>query len=201
MGIGILGGSFDPIHLGHLAIAADVAEAFRLERVLFVPANRSPLRGPPTVAPAERLRMCELATADNPGFEVSGVELNRPPPSYTMDTIAEVREQYPGQELTIIVGADLAEELGDWRAIKELLASVRMVVVERPGAVERDLEALATGLGVEADRLRRHRTAGLEISSTDIRARIAAGRPYRYYLHPAVWSHIDKFELYVHPEK
>lgn len=200
MGIGVLGGSFDPIHLGHLAIAADVADAFALDKVLFVPANRSPLRGPPTVASSERLQMCELATADNPKFEVSGVELNRPPPSYTMDTIAEVREQYPGQELTIIVGADLAEELEDWRAIEELLATVRMIVVERPGAAERDLEALAASLGVEANRLRRHRTAGLEISSTDIRARIASGRPYRYYLHPAVWSHIEKFELYANRE-
>ncbi len=196
MGIGILGGSFDPIHLGHLAIAADVADAFGLDRVLFVPANRSPLRGPPAVPPADRLRMCELATADNPRFEVSGVELNRPPPSYTMDTIAEVREHFPDRQLTIIVGADLAEELEDWRAIEELLATVRMIVVERPGAVERDLEALAASLGVAADQLQRHRTAGLEISSTDIRARIAAGRPYRYYLHPAVWSHIEKFALY-----
>lgn len=201
MGIGILGGSFDPIHLGHLAIAADVADAFALDRVLFVPANRSPLRAPHAVPPAERLRMCELATADNPLFEVSGVELNRPPPSYTLDTIAEVRAHYPGQELTIIVGADLAEELEDWRAIEELLATVRMVVVERPGAVERDLHALAESLGVGADQLQRHRTAGLEISSTDIRSRIAAGRPYRYYLHPAVWSHIEKFELYASREK
>ncbi len=201
MGIGILGGSFDPIHLGHLAIAADVADAFALDRVLFVPANRSPLRGPPAVPPAERLRMCELATADNPLFEVSGVELNRPPPSYTLDTIAEVREHQPGQELTIIVGADLAEELEDWREIEELLATVRMVVVERPGAVERDLHALAESLGVGADQLQRHRTAGLEISSTDIRSRIAAARPYRYYLHPAVWSRIEKFELYAGSEK
>ena len=148
------------------------------------------------MAPAERLRMCELATADNPRFDVLGVELNRPPPSYTMDTIAEVRELYPGRELTIIVGADLAAELEEWRAIEELLTAVRMIVVERPGAVEKDLIALAASLGVGSDRLRRHRTAGLDISSTDIRARIAAGRPYRYYLHRAVWSHIEEFALY-----
>ncbi|MDP6348615.1 MAG: nicotinate (nicotinamide) nucleotide adenylyltransferase [Chloroflexota bacterium] len=133
-GIGILGGSFDPIHRGHLAIAADVAEAYALARVLFVPARRSPLRGAPAVAAEERLRMCELATAYNPRFEVSGLELERPPPSYTRDTIAEVRNRYPERELTIIVGADLAEELEEWRAIEELLNEVRMVVVERPGA-------------------------------------------------------------------
>ena len=124
-GIGILGGSFDPIHRGHLAIAADVAEAYALAQILFVPAHRSPLRGAPIVATKERLRMCELATADNPRFEVSGLELERPPPSYTRDTIAEVRIRYPNRELTIIVGADLAEELG--RCGREALTPVDTV--------------------------------------------------------------------------
>ena len=199
MGIGVLGGSFDPIHLGHLAIAADVMEAFSLERVLFVPAHRSPLRGAPKVTPYERLHMCELATADNPQFGVSGIELQKPPPSYTMDTIIEVQRNYPDQDLTIIVGADLAEELEDWRGIEELLSRVRMIVVERPGTIERDLKTLALKLGVASNRLQRHRTAGLEISSTDIRARIASNRSYRYYLHPAVWSYIKKFGLYANP--
>lgn len=196
MGIGVLGGSFDPIHLGHLAIAADVMAAFSLEKVLFVPAHRSPLREAPKVTPNERLHMCELATADNPCFGVSGIELQKPPPSYTMDTITEIQQNYPNQALTIIVGADLTQELEDWRAIKELLSKVRMIVVERPGTIEHDLKTLALKLGVESNRLQRHRTAGLEISSTDIRARIASNRPYRYYLHPAVWSHINKFGLY-----
>ncbi len=195
-GIGILGGSFDPIHRGHLAIAADVAEAYSLARILFVPAHRSPLRGAPAVAAGERLRMCELATADNPRFEVSGLELERPPPSYTRDTIAEIRSRYPDRELTIIVGADLAEELEEWRAIEELLAEVRMVVVERPGAAPRDLAALAARLGVDAGRLQKRQRAGPEISSTDIRARIAAGRPYADLVHPAVRRHIEALNLY-----
>ena len=113
-----------------------------------------------------------------------------------MDTITEIQQNYPNQALTIIVGADLTQELEDWRAIKELLSKVRMIVVERPGTIEHDLKTLALKLGVESNRLQRHRTAGLEISSTDIRARIASNRPYRYYLHPAVWSHINKFGLY-----
>jgi nicotinate-nucleotide adenylyltransferase len=200
-GIGILGGSFDPIHRGHLAIAADVAEAYGLARILFVPAHRSPLRGAPTVAAAERLRMCELAAADNPRFEVSGLELERPPPSYTRDTITEVQGRYPDRELTIIVGADLAEELEEWRAIEELLAAVRMVVVERPGAVPRDLAALAARLGVDAGRLQERQRAGPEISSTDIRARIAAGRPYADLVHPAVAGYIEDLNLYRTPER
>jgi len=195
-GIGILGGSFDPIHRGHLAIAADVAEAYALAQILFVPAHRSPLRGAPIVATKERLRMCELATADNPRFEVSGLELERPPPSYTRDTIAEVRIRYPNRELTIIVGADLAEELEEWRAIQELLTEVRMVVVERPGAAPRDLVALATRLGVDAGRLQKRMRAGPQIASTDIRARIAAGRPYADLVHPAVCRHIEDLNLY-----
>ncbi len=199
-GIGILGGSFDPIHRGHLAIASDVAEAYALARVLFVPARRSPLRGAPAVAAEERLRMCELATAYNPRFEVSGLELERPPPSYTRDTIAEVRNRYPERELTIIVGADLAEELEEWRAIEELLNEVRMVVVERPGAAPRDLAALAARLGVDAGQLQKRRRAGPEISSTDIRARIAAGRPYADLVHPAVGRHIEALNLYRIPE-
>ena len=199
MRMGILGGSFDPIHLGHLAIATDVAEANSLGKVLFIPANRSPLRRPAAVTASERLRMCELATADNPRLAASGLELERPPPSYTLDTIAEVRRRYPDWELTIIVGADLAEELEEWRAIEELLAEVRMVVVERPGTTPRDLGDLAASLGADPSRLLRHRTAGPEISSTDIRARIAAGRPYRQFVHPAVWAHIEDLNLYRAP--
>lgn len=195
MKVGVYGGTFDPVHIGHLAVAADVAHAFGLDEVLFVPANRAPLRNAAEADGRRRYEMCRIATADNPRFRVSSAELDRPAPSFTVDTLAALRGQFPDTEFDLIAGADILRELKEWRGVGDLLATTRIIVVARPGFSEETLDAVAEELRAR-DRLLLHRSTRLHVASSDIRQRIAEGRPYRYYLHPAVAKYIERHGLY-----
>jgi len=196
MKIAVYGGSFDPIHLGHLAVAEDVASAFEMARVVFVPALVSPLRHWPIAEAWRRVQMCQIATAGAPAFTVSEVDVRREPPSYTVDTLRDLRKEFPEDELHLIVGADALGELKDWRGVAELLSETKMIVVARPGFDGRKIDRVAAELQAPSGSLHLHDTTPLNISSTEIRRRIAAGLPFRHYVHPGVFGYIKRHGLY-----
>lgn len=185
--IGVLGGTFDPIHLGHLAAAAEVASVFSLDRVLVVPAAEQPFKvGQAAADAAHRLAMVELAVADDPRLEASAVDLERGAPTYTVDTLSDLREGNPGAEWYFITGADALARLREWRAAPRLLTLATFVGVTRPGfpLVSPD-PAVAL---VEVP--------GLAVSSTDVRRRVRTGQPFRYLVPARVADYIEEHHLY-----
>ena len=201
--IGIMGGTFDPVHLGHLAVAEEAREVLGLERILFVPANIPPHKLDGAGAPVEdRLAMVSVAIADNPYFSLSRVDADRPGPSFTADTVAiladEERARTRGSEpdLTLIMSSETLAGLPGWRDPQRLLAACRVAVVPREGhpAPERAwLRASFPGFEARFDILEGPRLA---ISSTAIRERVAAGRSIRYLVPEAVERHIADHDLY-----
>ena len=146
MKLGILGGTFDPIHLAHLRIAEEVRLALELDRVFFVPASNPPHRPGPVAAAADRLEMVRIATASNPAFEVSDLELRREGRSYTVDTLRAVSARHPGSELWFIIGSDAVAEIDSWREPDEVLRLARFAIVSRPGSPDLTLASLCTAL-------------------------------------------------------
>jgi nicotinate-nucleotide adenylyltransferase len=177
--IGLLGGSFDPIHYGHLAIAEEARLALQLEQVLFIPAAQQPFKlGQHAASAEDRLAMVQLACADNPAFEVSAIELERAGPSYTAVTLAALRERTYA-ELFLILGADSLADLPRWYQAARVVALAQIVAVGRPGAPA-ELERVALALPGLAGRLTWLDGPNLSISSTQLRERAAAGRSLRY---------------------
>lgn len=195
MRIGILGGSFDPIHYGHLAAAEEARSALQLTRVLLIPAARHPRKAEAYGAAAsDRLAMARLACAGEPAFEASPIEVERAGRSYTVDTLEQLHKTEAG-ELYVVLGADAALGLPRWRAAERILDLARVVVVGRPGAPF-DAAALAQQLpGLEA-RLTLLEGPRLAISSGELRERIAAGRSIRYLAPDAVIAYIAANRLY-----
>ena len=192
MRIGLMGGTFDPIHNGHLVAAEEVRFAFSLDRVLFVPAGDPWQKSSKRVTPAPgRLEMTEIATADNDSFDVSTVDIDRDGPTYTIDTLREVGAQQSGDELFFITGADAMLEILTWKEPELVLSLATFVAVTRPGY---DL-ARVTSLGLP-DEVAVLEIPALAISSTDIRARVAAGRPIRYLVPDPVARYIHGKGLY-----
>ncbi|NTW96954.1 MAG: nicotinate-nucleotide adenylyltransferase [Oscillochloris sp.] len=195
--VGIYGGTFDPIHIGHLVIAEDARYALGLDQVLFVPASRQPLKDETQGAtPAQRLEMVRLACASNPHFAASDVDLRRPPPSYTVDTLSSLRaEADPATELLFIIGADAARDMPRWYRAAEIIRLVRLAVIGRPGySLDlADLEARLPGIGARCTMIDGPR---LDVSSSDLRARLAAGRPTRYQIPDPVLAYIAQHGLY-----
>ena len=185
--LGIFGGTFDPVHVGHLAIARAALEAGPLDRVLFVPARRSPLkeRGP-FASEADRLAMLETAIADEPRFSLSHAELEREGPSYTVDTI----ERLAGEdELFLILGSDALADFGRWKDPDRIAHLATLLVADRPGAPVPPAGHLVRQVRVfDAPRL--------DISSRELRARAARGRSLRYLVPEAAWRHIEARGLY-----
>jgi nicotinate-nucleotide adenylyltransferase len=143
--LGLLGGTFDPPHYGHLVLAQEAAWQLQLERVLWVPARQNPLKeGGVTTDIEDRCAMVALAIADDPLFELSRLDIDRPPPSYTADLLWELHA--PGRELYFLVGADILPELPRWRSPEKILRLARLVVINRPEAPPPDLEHLAAVL-------------------------------------------------------
>lgn len=195
--IGVLGGTFDPIHYGHLAIAAEARHVLQLDRVLFVVAAQQPLKARGHIASAtQRLAMVELACAGEPAFAPSDVELRRPPPSYTADTLRELRALAPPQaELWFILGADALAELPRWHRAAEIIALARLAVVQRPGSAL-DLAALDGRLPGLRARTTPIEGPRLDIASRALRERRAAGLPLRYQLPDTVIAYIEEQGLY-----
>ena len=194
--LGILGGSFNPIHHAHLFTAEVVAAAYRLDRVLLVPAGQSPLKRRATVPVEDRVAMARLAADGNSLLKVSTIDVDRPPPSYTVDTLRLIGVQYPGAELFLILGIDALADLLEWRDPEGLIDQARIVVVSRPGfelAVPDDVRAR---LGKRVERIMLRPMPPLDISSTELRRRLLKGEPVRYLLPEPVERYIRARGLY-----
>ena len=223
--LGVLGGSFNPVHLAHLVVAERVREALGLERVLFVPAARQPLKPGAALAPGEdRLAMLRLALAGNPAFEATALELERGGTSYTVDTLRDLRAREPDAELFLLLGSDAFRLIDRWRESAEIRRLARIVVVPRPGAEpsvpgpagrhgdeptaepEPAAEAEAQPGAERAPRAEPRPGAeptplvievpAMDISASDIRARVARGASIRYLVPETVRQHILARGLY-----
>ena len=199
--VGVIGGTFDPVHYGHLVIAEEVYAALDLAEMVFVPAGHPPHKPDNLVATAQhRLAMLELAIASNPHFSISRVDLERPGPSYTVETLRLLRQQW-GERTAIyfLIGWDSLEDLLTWRDPAGILAQLAyLVAVRRPGYQEDSgyLDSLEARLSGIKQRLLVVSAPQLEISSTDLRARVAQGQPVKYQLPENVEQYIEQFRLY-----
>jgi nicotinate-nucleotide adenylyltransferase len=180
-----MGGTFDPIHLGHLRAAEVARESLALDRVAFVPSAQPPHREGPKASAEDRLAMVTLATQGHPSFAVDDLELHREGPSYTIDTLKELRREHPGDELVLIVGSDNATEIFSWKESAEILSSCRVAVVMRPGED-----------GAPKAPLQQVTGQTLPISATEVRKTLRAGRSARYLLPEGVLDYIERKGLY-----
>lgn len=193
--IGILGGTFDPIHNGHLAIAEEARLASRLDHVLFVPASQQPLkRGTHVATPEQRLAMTQLACAANTAFGVSRIELDRPGPSFTLTTLETLQSEQLG-ELHFILGEDALADLARWYGAAQVIELARIIAVGRPGSML-DHTHIFQALPALSERLTFLPGPALDISSTALRRRVAAKQPIRYQTPDAVVEYIDQHDLY-----
>jgi len=194
--IGVLGGTFNPPHLGHLLCAQEAYVQLELDAVMLMPA-RTPPHKPVEEEPGveHRLELCRLAAMEDRRFEVSDLEVNRPGPSYTVDTLSELHSKAPDNELFLIVGGDIAAGLPEWREPQQVLSLATLAVAERSGtpraAVDGALERLGGG-----DRARFFQMPTIGISSTLVRERVHAGLPLRYLVPEPVEAYIADRGLY-----
>jgi nicotinate-nucleotide adenylyltransferase len=200
MRVGIFGGTFDPVHSGHLLLAEQGREQGRLDEVWFVPAAHPPHKDEPTVSRFEqRVEMLALALAGNPAFRIDELEKERPGPSYTVDTLAELRRRHPTLEFLLLIGADTLNDLPLWYQPLRVLEQVGLLVVARPGSIVLTAEQLRTRLQAPDTmplRLQVIETPEIDIASRDLRRRAAAGRSLRYFLPRAVECYIHDKKLY-----
>ena len=198
--IGVMGGTFDPVHHGHLVAASEVAGRFDLDEVVFVPTGQPWQKELRQVSPAEdRYLMTVIATASNPRFSVSRVDIDRGGLTYTKDTLRDLHTLNPDSDLYFITGADALASILSWHDLEELFAMARFVGVSRPG-YELGREHLADVLeGLPDDALTLLEIPALAISSTDCRRRAAEGRPLWYLMPDGVVQYISKRELYRKP--
>jgi nicotinate-nucleotide adenylyltransferase len=192
--IGVMGGTFDPIHVGHLVIAEWAREALALDRMLFVPAGQPPHKPAGEVTAVEhRVAMVELAIGDNPTFELSRIEVDRSGPSYTVDTVEELAADH---DVAVILSAETFRELPTWHEPDRLFAAARVAVVPREGYPAPDPAWLAATFPGRENRVTYLDAPHLGVSSTDIRARVAAGRSIRYLVPASVEAYIATNNLY-----
>lgn len=198
MRIGLFGGTFDPIHIAHLIVAEEVRLAAALDQVLFIPASRPWLKADRDIAaPEHRLQMVRLAIASNPFFEVSTAELDRPGPSYTVDTVEAMRRSArPGDELYFIAGADALADMPRWKDPSRLMTLCRIIAVERPGAAPVNPEALIAFIPGVCGCITPIKVPQMDISSTMIRDRVRKGLPVRYLVPPEVERYILEHRVY-----
>ena len=190
--IGIMGGTFDPIHNGHLVAASEVAWVYDLDEVIFVPTGRPVFKLDKRVTNAEdRYLMTVIATASNPKFTVSRVDIDRPGVTYTIDTLRDLREQYPQAELFFITGADAVAEIMEWKDASAMFDIAHFVAVTRPGYSARLGSQIPQG---KVDTLE---IPALAISSTDVRRRAMHGEPVWYLVPDGVVQYIGKHGLYL----
>ncbi len=186
--IAIYGGTFDPIHHGHLIVAREALERLGAEEVIFIPARVSPLRKTAPIAKGEiRLSMIQAAIENEPGFAVDDCELRRPSPSYTIDTVEQIRRRKGGAMIYCLIGEDNVDKLTKWRRFADLEKMVRFVVLDRSGQQPHHAYPV----------IRRK----IDISATEIRKRVATGRSIRYFVPPAVEEIIRREKLYLEQRK
>jgi nicotinate-nucleotide adenylyltransferase len=194
--VGILGGAFNPPHIGHLVCAQEALIQLELEKVVFVPVGRAPHRGIEADPGAEtRLELVELAIAGDDRFESSRIELDRDGPSYTSETLRQMRSAAPDDEHFLILGGDQAAALGSWHEPEEVLSLATVAVVERVSWT-RNAIGIKLGRLKGAQRVRYLDMPLMQVSSSAIRRRVAAGRPIRYLVPEAVASYVEANGLY-----
>ncbi len=189
--IGVMGGTFDPVHHGHLSAASEVAAEFGLDEVVFVPTGTPWQKSHRHVSPAEdRYLMTVIATASNPRFSVSRSDVDRPGPTYTIDTLRDLAGTYDGAELFFITGADALAQILGWHAAEELFTLAHFVGVTRPGYERVDLAQFPEGAVTQLE------VPALAISSSDCRERVGRGHPVWYLVPDGVVQYIEKRALY-----
>jgi nicotinate-nucleotide adenylyltransferase len=194
--VGILGGTFNPPHLGHLVCAQEAYLQLQLDRVMLMPARippHKPVEHEPGVA--HRLELCRLAVLGDDRFSVSDLELARPGPSYTVDTLEELNSSEPNNELFLIVGGDIAAGLPQWREPERVLALATLAVARRRGTAWASVESALRGLR-GGERARFFRMPQIEVSSTIVRERVRAKQPIRYIVPDQVAEYIARHRLY-----
>ena len=211
--MGIFGGTFDPIHYGHLRTAFELLETLRLPEMRFMPAGNPPHREHTIASNAQRLEMVRAATAGQPGFTVDDREMHKSGPSYSVETLAELRAEFPSRPLCLIVGMDAFLGLPKWHQWRELLSLAHLVVAHRPGwraptmgplgemLVDRGTGSVPDLHHSVAGRIYIHAVTQLEISSTDVRALIHAGRDPRYLMPDGVRRIIRESGCYARKEE
>jgi nicotinate-nucleotide adenylyltransferase len=189
--VGLFGGSFDPVHHGHLIVGQVAFEKLGLETLRFVPAREQPFKqGRHRGTADHRAAMLSLAISRTPAFGLERTELDRPGPSYTVDTLQEVRRREAGSELVLLLGADAAAELSAWHQADLIPELVRVVVFARPGSAVPVSPFITEVIEVPA----------VDISATEIRRRVSRGQPIRYWVPDAVAEYITRHRLYLDPE-
>lgn len=192
--VGVMGGTFDPIHVGHLVAANEAYSQLGLDDLVFVPTGQPWQKADRDVSSAEdRYLMTVIATASNPRFTVSRVDIDRSGPTYTIDTLRDLREQQPGAELFFITGADALAQILSWKDADALFELAQFIGVTRPGYV-------LTEQGLPAARVHLQEVPAMAISSTDCRDRVGAGEPVWYLVPDGVVQYINKHRLYAAKE-
>ncbi len=201
---GLFGGSFDPVHIGHVETAQSVLQQLKLDKLIFLPAARSPFKQQTNTSEQQRLKMLELAIEGESQLEVDAREFGRPPPSYTVDTLKNLHTDYPNQQWVLIMGLDAWQGFKRWHRPERILELVNIVVMTRPGyarATEGNL-----GLAVDStEDLFKHRSGAvlhltvpsLAISSSQLRQNISAGKAYSQWLSPEVAAYVEENDLYL----
>ncbi len=187
MKIGILGGTFNPVHIGHLILAEEAREKLGLDKVIFIPANLPPHKDNIDIAdPQARLKMLKLAVKGNRYFAVSDIEIRRLGRSYTIDTIKALKDKYKDDELYFIIGSDLLKYLEGWKDLSEIFKIVKFIAATRPGYPLENIPAYIKTLGIRA----------VDISGFSVRQCVKEGKSFRYLVPEAVFEYINKTKLY-----
>ncbi len=195
--VGVFGGTFDPLHYGHLAAARGAMHLTGLDQVVFVPAGQNPLKTGPPTAPEHRLAMLQAGLAGAPGFSVSTVDLTRPGPYYTLETLELLAEQHPAWELHFVCGLDALLEVERWWEYRRLLAAHPFLVVTRPGSSLTDWERLRSRLGPDLTRrVQILPIPGVAVAARDLRELASQGYPLTYLVPAAVEQYMENARLY-----
>jgi len=190
--IGILGGTFDPIHVGHLVLAQQVKEKLKLSRVIFIPCSNPPHKTRKKLSSAQdRFRMAAVAVEGNPSFAISDMELKRGGLSYTVDTLRQLGQTYPGSEIYFLTGSDVLDEIHTWKNPEEIYKLARMVIAVRPGFDSIDRKSPFAKRSTVVD------ITGVDISSSQIREKVKKGQSIKYLVPPKVEEYIVKKKLYL----
>jgi len=187
MKLGILGGTFNPVHIGHLILAEEAWEKLGLDKIIFIPANLPPHKDNVDIAnPKARLKMLKLAIKGNKHFAVSDIEMKRPGRSYTIDTIRVLKQQYTQDELYFIIGSDLLKYLDEWRDLGTIMSIVKFIAATRPGYPLENIPAYIKTLSIRA----------VDISGFSVRQCVKKNKSFRYLVPEAVFKYIKKNKIY-----
>ena len=187
MKIGLLGGTFNPVHIGHLILAEEAREKLGLDKIIFIPTALPPHKDNLNIAPAkDRLKMLKLAVASNKHFAVSDVEIKRKGRSYTIDTLKELKRKYSHDELYFIIGSDLLKYLKEWKDLSEILKMVEFVAATRPGYPLEQIPGYITTLAIRA----------VDVSGFEVRQCVAANKSFGYLVTDKVFDYIKRRKLY-----